>query len=184
MTHFAVALRDFRLAIDDRTEIRLAHEADADEVFAVVGRNWQNLRYWLPHLAGPPTLDDTVDYLRDGERDMNEQSGFHALVVADGTVIGGLRLQPIDWENRWTLLSFFLDRAHRGRGLMTNAVRVVAEYAFEGLELNRIEVRTAVGDDRTAAVVQRLGFTDEGTLRQVLSTGGHFVDQRVFSILR
>ena len=184
MTHFAVALRDFRLAIDDRTEIRLAHEADADEVFAVVERNWQNLRYWLPRLPGAPTLDDTVDYLRDGERDMNEQTGFHALVVAGSAIIGGMRMKPIDWDNRWTVISFWLDRKHWGRGIATKAVRAFTEYAFEGLELHRVEIRTPAGNERSEALAQRLGFKLEGTLREVIQTKGRFVDNRIYAMLR
>ncbi|HEU4542953.1 MAG TPA: GNAT family N-acetyltransferase [Jiangellaceae bacterium] len=75
-------------------------------------------------------------------------------------------------------IGFWLGSAGRGRGLMTTAVRLVAEYAFapEGLGLERIVWRAGVGNWASRRVAWRLGFTIEGTLRKELPKRGERVD--------
>jgi ribosomal-protein-serine acetyltransferase len=66
---------------------------------------------------------------------------------------------------------------------MTRAVAALIEHAVSVLELNRIEIRAAVGNARSHAVPQRLGFREEGTLRQAERVGGVYLDVVVFSLL-
>jgi ribosomal-protein-serine acetyltransferase len=66
---------------------------------------------------------------------------------------------------------------------MTEAVAALIGYAFDVWKLNRVEIRVAVGNRRSAAIPQRLGFREEGTLRQRERHGDSFKDIVVYSIL-
>jgi ribosomal-protein-serine acetyltransferase len=68
---------------------------------------------------------------------------------------------------------------------MTRAVRAFAEHAFAAWGLNRLEIRVAVGNHRSSAIPRRLGFVDEGTLRQVERFGDEdrFEDLEIYAML-
>jgi RimJ/RimL family protein N-acetyltransferase len=70
-----------------------------------------------------------------------------------------------------------------GRGYATDAARTLVTYAFKELGLQRITA--AIGPDNVAsiAVVQQLGFSSEGTLRDHVFTNGHWRDSVLFSVL-
>jgi ribosomal-protein-serine acetyltransferase len=67
---------------------------------------------------------------------------------------------------------------------MTASVRRLINYGFGDLNLNRIEIRVAVGNQPSQAICDRLGLKEEGILRQAEWLYDHFVDLRVNSVLR
>ena len=67
---------------------------------------------------------------------------------------------------------------------MTRAVAALIEHAVSACDLNRIEIRAAVGNARSRAIPQRLGFQEEGTLREAERVGGAYLDIVVYSLLR
>jgi ribosomal-protein-serine acetyltransferase len=85
--------------------------------------------------------------------------------------------------HRRVSLGYWLGEAYVGRGLMTRAARALCEEAFVGLGLNRVEIRAGVHNVRSRAVAQRLGFKEEGTLRQVLWLYDRGVDEVVYAML-
>jgi ribosomal-protein-serine acetyltransferase len=66
---------------------------------------------------------------------------------------------------------------------MTEAVQALAGHAFEVWRLNRIEIRVAVGNTRSRAIPERLGFREEGVLRQAERIGERLEDSVVYSML-
>lgn len=72
----------------------------------------------------------------------------------------------------------------RGRGFMTEAAREVCRWAFEELGLARIEWLAAVGNEASWRVVEKLGFTREGTLRSYAVFRDQRVDMWIGSLLR
>ncbi|WP_327143528.1 GNAT family N-acetyltransferase [Nocardia sp. NBC_01327] len=90
-------------------------------------------------------------------------------LAADAPVIGMIGLGPIDSrrEDAAAEIGFWLSRAVRGRGLMTQAVHLACEAGFhrDFLGLARIEWRAIVGNHASAAVARRAGFHYEGLLR-------------------
>jgi RimJ/RimL family protein N-acetyltransferase len=72
----------------------------------------------------------------------------------------------------------------RGRGVMTHAVRLLAQWSFEEFELRRIELVIAVENTGSNRVAEKAGFTNEGTLRQYREAKGIWRDHYMWSLLR
>jgi ribosomal-protein-serine acetyltransferase len=66
---------------------------------------------------------------------------------------------------------------------MTEAVRALTLHALEIWKLNRVEIRVATGNSRSAAIPRRLGFTEEGVLRQAERHRDAYEDVAVFALL-
>jgi ribosomal-protein-serine acetyltransferase len=102
---------------------------------------------------------------------------------AKGVLCGVAAYHPIDWENRSAALGYWLAADHQGRGLMTRAVRALVTHAFTELGLNRVEIRCAVGNGKSRAIPLRLGFSEEGVVREAQWLNGRFVDHAVYGML-
>jgi ribosomal-protein-serine acetyltransferase len=99
-------------------------------------------------------------------------------------LIGCIDLHQIDWANGIARIGYWLDREHTGHGIMTRAVRLLTEYAFEALDLHRIEIHVATANARSRRIPERLRFTMEGVLRQVQRLRNEYYDHAIYSLLR
>jgi len=74
-------------------------------------------------------------------------------------------------------------QSHQGRGLVPHATAALLTRAFRVDGLNRVEIRCAEGNHRSRAVPRRLGFQEEGLLRDAEWLYDHFVDHVVYGML-
>lgn len=99
-------------------------------------------------------------------------------------IVGTCTLADIDRTNRRAEIGFALARERWGRGLILRAAPAMIQFAFERLDLRRIE---ADADPRNAAsirVLERLGFQREGLLRERYIQLGEVQDAMIFGLLR
>jgi ribosomal-protein-serine acetyltransferase len=175
---------DFCLHVDERTEVRPLRAEDAAAVYDLTVRNRTHLAEWMPWPERVIDVSDTHAFLRDAEREAYEHRAFRAGIRRGGTLIGAVDLHDINWPNAHAGIGYWLDRDFMGQGIMTRAVRALSEYAFEALDLHRLEIHVAIANARSRRVAERAGFTFEGTLRQVQRLHDRFVDHALYSLLR
>jgi ribosomal-protein-alanine N-acetyltransferase len=94
--------------------------------------------------------------------------GFHSLSVEHFRGEIGYDLMPTFW----------------GQGIVSEAVRAVIQFGFEQIGFHRIEAIVDPNNAASAGVLRKVGFTEEGFLRQRFFDNGRFVDDWFFSILR
>jgi RimJ/RimL family protein N-acetyltransferase len=84
---------------------------------------------------------------------------------ASGAYVGSSGLHRIDWSVPNVEIGYWVRDGFEGRGLVTEATALVAAFAFDALHAQRVRIRCASDNARSAAVPRRLGFTHEATLR-------------------
>ena len=168
--------------IDDRRCLRLLEEADAEELYRVVSANREYLARWMPWAAGQ-TLEGTLEFIRSSRRLLGDNQGFQTAIVDDGRIVGTLGFHRIDWENRSTSIGYWIAESSQGHGIVTRAVHALADHAFRIWKLNRIEIRAGRENERSRAIPARLGFQEEGVLRQAEHVGDRFIDHVVYAML-
>jgi ribosomal-protein-serine acetyltransferase len=166
---------------EDRT-VRQLEEADAEELYEVVAANREYLSEWLPW---PPmqTLEITREFIVRSRTQSPENQGFQAAIIDRGRIVGGVGFHRLDWQNRSTSIGYWLAESAQHRGLVTSAVIALIDHAFDIWKLNRIEIHAGVGNLRSRAVPERLGFTEEGVLREAEVVGDRYVDHVVYGML-
>ena len=101
-----------------------------------------------------------------------------------GRMIGSIAYHVLQPAHRFGVIGYWLALEATGHGYMTASVRRLVEHGFVDLGLNRIELRVATGNDASQKICARLGFKEEGVLREAEWLHDHFVDLRVNALLR
>jgi len=170
------------IGLGDGRRLRLLDEDDADELYGVVAANRAHLSPWMPW-APTQTLERTLEFIRASRRQIAQSQGFQAAILRDEAIVGVIGFHRIDWPNRLTTVGYWLAEGAQGQGTMTAAARALIEHAFGQWGLNRVEIHAGVGNIRSRAVAERLGFTEEGVVREAELVGTHFVDHVLYGLL-
>lgn len=173
----------FRLSIDEDTDLRIYEERHAQEIADVVDQNRAHLRQWLPWLDNSRSVEDSKAFIRDALRQFADNQGFQAGIWFQGKLAGGIGYHPINWASRKVEIGYWLGETYQGKGLVTKACRALVTYAFDVLGLNKVEIRCAIENVRSCAIPKRLGFTQEGILREAEWLYDHYVDLVVYGML-
>jgi RimJ/RimL family protein N-acetyltransferase len=102
---------------------------------------------------------------------------------ANGALAGEVVLNEWDPDNHSCSFRILLLPSGRGRGLGSEATRMILEYGFEVLGLNRVSLEVYAFNPRARRVYRKAGFVSEGTLREALHWEGEWIDAEVMSIL-
>ena len=173
----------FRFRIDDDTELRLLENRHAEELFALTDQNREHLRRWLPWLDNNRSLEDTRAFIAKSLIQYANNKGFPTGIWFKGALAGVIGYNTIDCSVRTASIGYWIGASFQGQGLVTGACRALIDYAFNGLGLNRVEIRCATGNKKSQAIPERLGFKQEGTVRQAEWLYDHFVDHAVYGVL-
>ena len=170
------------IRLTDGSELRLLEEADAGELYALVDQNRDYLAEWMSWAAGQ-TLEGTLEFIRSARRQVEKHEGLQMAVVLDGRIAGVVGFAERKQEASSASLGYWLGKAHQGRGLMTEAVSNLVDHAFDEWGLNRVEIQAGTGNRKSRAIPERLGFQQEGVLRDYERVGDRYIDMVVYSLL-
>jgi RimJ/RimL family protein N-acetyltransferase len=137
------------------------------------------LLHWLPAIPRPYTLEDARAFV-GGEVGL----GPHQFAIEeDGQVVGSVGMTVSDAEATGTI-GYWCAPGHRGRGVVTRAVRLLCRYAFDELALERLQLVADPDNHASQRVAEKAGFQREGVLRSHLRhPDGRRRDSVMFSLL-
>lgn len=173
----------FRYKLNDEIKLRFIEERHAEEFFALVKKNQERLLVWCPWLDEVETLEKTRLFVRKKLQRFADGNGFTAGFFEKDSLIGVIALEYVDWANKQTEIGYWLSAETEGKGLITKACSILIDYAFSELQLNRIQIRCAAENIRSRAIPEKLGFRQEGVLRQAEKLHDRFVDLVVYGML-
>lgn len=173
----------FMLPLGAGRELRLMEEREAEELYLLVKRNWAHLRQWLSWIDDEASAEEIRIFIRQTLRRFQKLEGFQLGIRSHGQLAGVIGYELIDWPNRHGQLSYWLGAEFQGQGLVTSAARVLLDYAFEELALNRIDILCATGNQRSRAIPEHLGFVQCGIMPDGEWLYDHFVDVVVYCLL-
>ncbi len=152
----------------------------ADDAEALIAVDDEVLRLTGTH------AEHTVEQVRAwyGSRgDHDDRLDLAIVDRADGRWAGEVVLNELDADNRSCGFRILLTAGYRGRGLGTEATRLILAHAFDTVGLHRVELEVYDFNPRARHVYEAVGFVHEGTRRQALRWDGAWVDAHVMAIL-
>ncbi|TBL74525.1 GNAT family N-acetyltransferase [Paenibacillus thalictri] len=174
----------FSYNVNEEIQLRLLELRHTDELFALTDGNREQLRQWLPWVDGTVDTEHTKRFIQSTLAAFAGNNGIQAGIFYKGNMAGCVGLHGIDWGNRKTSIGYWLGAEYQGHGIMTNACGTLVNYVFSELNLNRVEIRAAEFNTRSRAIPERLGFVQEGKIRQAEWLADRYVDHIVYGMLR
>ena len=137
---------------------------------------WRNLRDRFPH---PYTTADAEAYIAHvAARKVQTSFG----IVVEGEAIGSISLMlGEDIARQSAEVGYWIGRAFWGRGIMVQALRATTRYAFEQLELIRVFAVPFATTARSARVLEKAGYVQEGVMRKSAVKEGVILDQLLYA---
>ncbi len=102
----------------------------------------------------------------------------------DKRMIGAVYFCNIDRINRFGEIGFIISENYKGLGLATEALKAVISFAFDYMDLNRVEGMHFPGNTGSKRVMEKAGMKFEGLLRQRFYTKGRFFDGFLYGICK
>lgn len=134
----------------------------------------------------PHTLNETeafVNGILEG-RFPNEKH-FIIAEKATGDYLGQMGLMKIDWKNRTAEVGIIIGKKELlGKGIGTEAMGLLQDFAFNSMNLNRLELTVHDFNFRAIKCYEKSGFIQDGRLRQKYFFNGKYTDIILMSILK
>lgn len=173
----------YEYIIDEQLTLQILQPSHVNDLFHLTDTNREHLRPWMPWVDGTRTVQDSEEFIRFTLNNHANNAGFTTGIFKNGQLCGVVGFHQPNLIARHVSIGYWLGEDFQGKGIMTKACQTLIYFAFEDWHMNRIEIRVDVKNERSRAIANRLGFTQEGVLRMIDYVNENFVDMAVYSLL-
>jgi [ribosomal protein S5]-alanine N-acetyltransferase len=167
----------------DRLLLRQIQPNDVEALYAIFSDEEAMQFYGRePHRS----LDDTDELIRriQAHYAWRESIRWGIMFQGEDAVLGLCSFRHFDEGFHRAEMGYALHRAFWGKGIMFEAMSAILTYGFTELGLHRVEAIIDSANERSKALLRKLGFTYEGNLRQRYSFLDQFEDEHYFGLLK
>jgi ribosomal-protein-serine acetyltransferase len=167
----------------DITLHRLTRE-NAQEKFDLIVANHDHLLPWLPWADFYHEIDDMYGYTDSEIEKFDAGTAFTYDIYYQDQLVGSIDFNNLSEENHRVELGYWVGKEFTGKGIATRVAAAMTKYAFEKLDMNRVAILACTDNIPSINVAKRLGFIEEGTLRQFLTLSDGVHDVVAFSKIK
>ena len=139
----------------------------------------QNLRDAFPH---PYTVDDADRWLAVANK---HDPPTNFAIVVEGAAVGGIGLVlKEDVYYRSAEVGYWLGEPYWGRGIVSEALHAVSDYAFRTFDVVRLYAGVFGWNPASARVLEKAGFTFEARLKYAITKDGRMTDELIYALVR
>ena len=170
--------------VDENIKLSLSIPCYAEKLFALIHRNREFLGRWLPWVDDAASAFDTRVFIEDQLLRFQRGEALHVTIFHKGDIAGVLGYNRIDRAGGTGHIGYWLGEEYNGKGIMTASVRDLIGLGFRYYSLKRLEIRCAVGNVKSRAIAERLGFRQEEPLSGAEMAGSGDPDQVAYGLLK
>ena len=172
---------------DGVVRVRTYRETDVQALYEAVRESIADVSPWLPWCHQGYSIEESREFVssRNSAARGDEHYSF-AVFEKDNSrrLCGGVGLNFISRVHQFGNLGYWVRTGATGKGFASRAARLVAQFGFEQLGLQRIEIVAALPNVASQRVAEKIGAVREGVLRKRLRIRGAPHDAVLFSLVR
>lgn len=133
----------------------------------------------------PVTKELDEDWFNYATNNKQNNIVFFTIVDKNKQVIGYTFLNAINWVNRNCYFGIIIgDKNQRGKGIGKETLRLITNYAFNNLNLNKITLEVVTNNKTAIKLYESFGFANEGELKKQAFVNGKYENIKIFSIFQ
>ncbi|MED4532379.1 GNAT family protein [Metabacillus fastidiosus] len=172
----------FIYEIDEDLYLRLIEKNDEENIFSLINNSRDYLRQWLSWVDNTRKLEDTKEFIKICLKGITENKNMTSVILFQGQIVGLVGYE-INWSNKTACIGYWLGEEFQKNRIMNRVVKALTNYVFTNLNLNKVEIRVAEGNKRSRNIPEKLGYVNEGCIRQVEWLYDRYVNHVVYGIL-
>lgn len=173
-----------KLIINDNQFLERLSLKHVEEVFNAIDKNRKFLRKWLPFVDFTSRIHDTEKFVRSIlEKPVSVRDEVY-VIWYKYEFAGLIGFKDADRVNDKIEVGYWLIEKMTGKGIASEATRKMVNLAFRNMNMNRVQIKCGIGNDKSAAIPKRLGFVFEGIERSGERHNHSYIDLEVFSLLK
>ncbi|OZB98716.1 GNAT family N-acetyltransferase [Paenibacillus sp. XY044] len=172
----------YKAIVNVDTYISILEDRHANELFHLIDTSRESIRQWLQFPDLTHNVEDTRAFISRSLKRFANNDGYWAGIWYKEQIAGSIGFLRMDWDAGRTEIGYWLGSQFEGKGLMTAACRTFVEHAFHELQLRKIEIGAAVNNMKSRAIPERLGFTQEGIIRNYECLHNQYVDRVIYGL--
>lgn len=149
------------ILVNEKISLHPPVPEDAAAIFRTIDEHRESLRTWLPFVDFTKTQQDSENFL--GSVVNSEEILF--IIRFEDMFAGLIGLKNPDHMNHKVEIGYWLNPLFEGKGIVTLSCYQLIQYAFRKLNMNRILIQVATGNQKSRRIPERLGFQEEGIER-------------------
>jgi ribosomal-protein-serine acetyltransferase len=169
------------LKIDAELRLELIAAKHSAAVFELATANKTYLAEWLAWVENMHDIDFIRNFIEGSQARTANETEFAFVIKKNDKIVGRISVHKIDRQNKIGELGYWLAKSEQGQGIMAKAVQRIVNFCFAELHLQRIEIKCAVKNHKSQAIPRKLGFAQEGILREAELLHGNFHDLVLFA---
>ncbi len=170
--------------LNNGIKISLTIPQYSEELFELTEKNRAFLKEWLPWLDHVTKISDTKEFIEKQLLRFQRGEALHVTIFYLERIAGVLGYNLIDPVDEIGHIGYWLAQEYNGKGIMTECVKDLIGIGFKYYSLNRIEIRCAVDNKKSRAIPERLGFQQDGIIRQAEKVYKKYLDHAVYGLLK
>lgn len=172
------------LTVNKQIRLEQIKYTHAFQIFQAIDRNRDFLSVWLPFVDQTRSQEDTEAFIRSVLAEPADIREDVFVILHQERFAGLIGFKDTDRQNMKTEIGYWLIENMTGKGIMIQTVDALIAYVFMTMNMNRIQIKTGVGNDKSAAIPRKLGFRFEGVERAGEKHKYRFIDLEVYSLLK
>ena len=175
-------MRRREIFVDENIFLREIGLDDAEAIFNTIDSERDYLEEWLPFVELTNSITFTRQFIENYQ--LSDKLDVTFTIFFQNKFVGIIGLKETDLDNKKTEIGFWMSDKYQHKGIMTCACKALIDFAFDEMNLNRIQLKAASGNFKSQGIPDRLGFTREGIERDGELHNRGFVDLVVFGLLK
>ncbi|EGR0683803.1 GNAT family protein [Vibrio cholerae] len=174
----------FTLHVDTDLKLALVCPKFAPHYLEIVNREREYLSQWL---AWPPHANSEEFFLSFIHRSLHDYADGKSLVcgmIYKDKLVGNISFNSINHQLKKVEMGYWLSADYQGKGIVSRSVLKLIDVAFTDLDMEKVQISAATGNQPSRNVCERLGFVLEGTITRAENLNGRVVDHAVYGLSR
>ena len=174
----------FNVVVDDEIKLYLVHESFVSRYVELTTVSSEYISQWMAWPLFCKTEDDFRKFVTGSLHKYADGQSMNCAIEYKGEIVGNCGFNSINHNLKTVEIGYWLGEQYQGNGIITRVCQYLIDYAFKQLDMHKVQITAAEGNQSSRAVCERLGMTLEGIITNREKIGERILNHATYGLHR